>query len=162
MHGEAAQVLKRRDQRRLDGDDLVAEGPGRLGADAGVEARVDDEIGVEIADLVAHGEIEGALVREDLAVDVHGLDARVARAGQGVGLRVGGDDGDDLQLRDLAEENGIQQALQLGTAAGRQYDTANHVDALLSSSRPAASRLMRSFSLRSSVRRRSSPPSFPS
>ena len=71
-----------------------------------------------------------------------GFSPGVARALERVGIGVGRDDGDELQLRDLAEEHGIEQALQFCSLAGNQNSTADHKQFTPS---PAAGRLWRGY-----------------
>lgn len=142
VHRVAAQRLERRNERRLHRDDLAAEALCRLAADAGVKARVDHKLNVHILELVADGHVVRRVVRKHARLDDDGLDAGIARALERVGARVGRDDGDELQLRDLAEEHGIEQALQFCSLAGNQNSTADHKQFTPS---PAAGRLWRGY-----------------
>ena len=112
------------------------EAPGRLAADAGIKPRVDDELDVHVLELVADGHVVRRVVREHGRLDDDGLDAGVARALERVGIGVGRDDGDELQLRDLAEEHGVQQTLQFCSLAGNQNSTADHFARLLLPKQP--------------------------
>ena len=159
MHRVAAQRLERRDERRLHCNDLVAKALRRLAADTGIKPRVDDQLDIHILELVADGHVVRRVVREHGRLDDDSLDAGVARALERIGVGVGRDDGDELQLRDLTEEHGVQQTLQFCSLAGNQNSAADHMlDYSFPSSRAAVARLLSSCRLSSSVRRRSSSP----
>ena len=129
VYVQTVQLRKCRNQRRVHRDDLVAEGFGRLAADAGLEARHDDKIDVHVLELVADRHVVAALVREHAWLHDNGFDLRVFCPRQGICCRVGGDHGDQRQLRDLPEEDGIQQTLKFRTVSGYQNRATDHMSA---------------------------------
>ena len=143
---------KGREQHRLRGDHPVAEEVQQGKAQLFREPGADHQLRVQVLQFVFQRVAEAAAVGEHGPLHQIGGRPGLFRPVQGEGLRRGGDDPHQVQLRQLRPE--VQDGLQVRAPAGDQHRRLRHARPS-SSSRRAAAPLRRSRASSRSVAARS-------
>ena len=127
MKAIAARPSERGDQGGVDIEDGVGEGTDHFTGEDDHEAGQDHQINVKDPQLLYQGGGHSLAGGKLLPGYYIAGDPCLRSPLQGVGARVGGDDGGDLTVDQLAPGLGIDEGLKIGAAARDQYgDTFGH------------------------------------